>query len=59
MLNNVPEILTLKEVCATLKIGKNTALRLLQCGDLEGFRVGNQWRVTKERLFAFIRRFSN
>ena len=59
MLNNVPEILTLKEVCATLKIGKNTALRLLQCGDLEGFRVGNQWRVTKENLFTFIRRFSN
>lgn len=59
MLNNIPEILTLKEVCATLKIGKNTALRLLQCGDLEGFRVGNQWRVTKENLFTFIRRFSN
>lgn len=59
MLNNSPDILTLKEVCATLKIGKNTALRLLQCGDLEGFRVGNQWRVTKESLFAFIRRFSN
>lgn len=59
MLNNVPEILTLKEVCATLKIGKNMALRLLQCGDIEGFRVGNQWRVTKENLFAFIRRFSN
>lgn len=59
MLNSVPEILTLKEVCATLQIGKNTALRLLQCGDLEGFRVGNQWRITKESLFAFIRRFSN
>lgn len=59
MLNNIPDILTLKEVCATLKIGKNTALRLLQCGDLEGFRVGVQWRVTKENLFTFIRRFSN
>lgn len=59
MLNNIPEILTLKEVCATLKIGKNTALKLLQNGDLEGFRVGNQWRVTKQNLFTFIRRFSN
>lgn len=59
MLNNTPDILTLREVCATLKIGKNTALRLLQCCDLEGFRVGNQWRVTKENLFTFIRRFSN
>lgn len=58
MLNNTPDILTLKEVCATLKIGKNTALKLLQNSDLEGFRVGNQWRVTKESLFAFIRRFS-
>lgn len=59
MLNNVPDILTLKEVCATLKIGKNTALKLLQSGDLEGFRVGVQWRVTKEKLFTYIRRYSN
>lgn len=59
MLNNVPDILILKDVCATLKIGKNTALKLLQSGDLEGFRVGIQWRVTKENLFTFIRRFSN
>ena len=59
MLNNVPDILTLKEVCATLKIGKNTALRLLQCRDLDGFRVGNQWHVAKESLFTFIRRNSN
>lgn len=59
MLNNTPDIMTLKEVRTALKIGKNTALRLLQSGDLEGFRVGNQWRVTKENLFAFIRRFSN
>ncbi len=59
MLNNVPDILTLKEVCATLKIGKNTALGLLQCGNLEGFRVGNQWRVAKESLFTFIKRNSN
>lgn len=59
MLNNTPDIMTLKEVRAALKIGKNTALRLLQSGDLEGFRVGNQWRVTKENLSAFIRRFSN
>lgn len=41
MLNNTPDILTLKEVCATLKIGKNTALKLLQNRDLEGFRAGN------------------
>lgn len=59
MLNNTSDILTLKEVCATLKIGKNTALKLLQNRDLEGFRAGNQWRVTKESLFIFIRRNSN
>lgn len=59
MLNNTPDILTLKEVCTILKIGKNTALKLLQNRDLEGFRAGNQWRVTKESLFMFIRRNSN
>ena len=59
MLNNTPDILTLKEVCTVLKIGKNTALKLLQNQDLEGFRAGNQWRVTKDSLFTFIRRNTN
>ena len=56
MLNNTKEILTLKELQELLHIGKNTALRLVQSGEIEAFRVGNQWRVLRESVAKYIRR---
>ena len=58
MLNNTKEILTLKELQKLLHIGKNTALRLVQSGEIDAFRVGNQWRVMRESVAKFIRRYS-
>ena len=58
MLNNTKDILTLKELQALLHIGKNTALRLVQSGEIEGFRVGKQWRVVKESISRYIARFT-
>ena len=43
MLNNTKDIL-----------GKNTALRLVQSGEIEAFRVGKQWRVSKESVAKYI-----
>ena len=54
MLNNTKEILTLKELQELLHIGKNTALKLVQSGEIEAFRVGNQWRVLKASLAKYI-----
>lgn len=59
MLNNTKDILTLKELQEVLHIGKNTALRLVQSGDIEAFRVGKQWRIIKESIFKFTRKISN
>ena len=56
MLNNTKDILTLKELQVLLHIGKNTALRLVQSGEIEAFRVGNQWRVTKDSMIKYIRK---
>ena len=56
MLNNTKDILTLKELQELLHIGKNTALRLVQSGDIEAFRMGKQWRVMKESIAQYIRR---
>ena len=50
MLNNTKDILTLKELQELLHIGKNTALRLVQSGEIEAFRVGNQWRITQNSI---------
>lgn len=57
MLNNTNEILTLKELQELLHIGKNTALRLVQSGEIDAFRVGNQWRALRESVAKFIIRY--
>lgn len=58
MLNYTKDILTLKELQELLHIGKNTALKLVQNGDIEAFRVGNRWRVMRESVAKYIRKFS-
>ena len=55
MLNNTKDILTLKELQELMHIGKNTALRLVQSGEIEAFKIGKQWRVTKESIQKYIR----
>lgn len=40
MLNNTKDVLTLKELQELLHIGKNTALKLVQSGEIEAFGVG-------------------
>ena len=54
MLNNTKDILTLKDLQVLLHIGKNTALRLVQSGEIEAFRVGKQWRISKESVAKYI-----
>ena len=58
MLNNTKDILTLKELQELLHIGKNTALKLVQSGEIEAFRVGKQWRVMKESIVKYMNRYS-
>ena len=54
MLNNTKDILTLKELQKLLHIGKNTALRLVQSGEIEAFKVGKQWRITQNSIRKYI-----
>ena len=56
MLNNTKDILTLKELQKLLRIGKNTALRLVQSGENEAFRVGNLWRIVRENVIRYLKR---
>ena len=56
MLNNTKDILTLKELQVFLHIGKNTALRLVQSGEIEAFRVGKQWRIVKDSIIKYIKK---
>ena len=55
MYENIPEIMTLRECRDILRIGKNTMLELLHEGRIEGFKVGNRWKIPKESLVEFIK----
>ena len=56
MLNNTKDILTLKELQGLLHIGKNTALRLVQSGEIEAFRGGEQWGIAREKVIRYLKR---
>ena len=56
MLHNTKDILTLKELQGLLHIGKNTALRLVQSGEIKAFRVGKQWRIARENVIRYLKR---
>lgn len=49
-----PPILTTRDVQNLLCIGKNKLYELLGSNELKGFRVGRDWRVTRESVYKFI-----
>jgi excisionase family DNA binding protein len=54
MLENTPDILTLKQCQSLLSIGKNTMLNLIHDGDIEAFMINHRWRITKASLIRYI-----
>lgn len=57
MLTNTPDLLTVKDLMQVLHIGKNTALKLLNEGYIQGYRIkGNRWRIFKEDVIEFLLR---
>ena len=54
MYNNIPEIMTFRECQQLLKVGKNTMLDLLHTRQIDGFKIGNRWKITKESVIEFI-----
>ena len=55
MYMNIPEIMTFNECKEILKIGKNTLLDLIHNGELDAFKVGNRWKITRESVEEFVR----
>lgn len=48
------EILTREEVMEILKIGRSTFYKLLQTGELKGFKEGNKYKVPAESIEEYI-----
>jgi excisionase family DNA binding protein len=48
------EILTLDDVALYLKAGKRTVYRLVQQGEIPGFKLGGTWRFRRAELDRWI-----
>ncbi len=48
------EILTREEVMEVLKIGRSTFYKLLQTGELKGFKEGNRYKVPVESIEEYV-----
>jgi excisionase family DNA binding protein len=50
---------TSAEVADILKMHPQVIARKLQHGELEGYKLGKDWRVSKEQLLRYLERHSN
>lgn len=51
---NTTELLTREEVMELLKIGRSTFYKLLQEGQLKGFKEGNRYKVPLASVEEYI-----
>lgn len=54
MLDNTPDVLTIKDLMKTLHIGRNTALNLIYEGKIEARKTSYGWRIIKEDVLEYL-----
>ena len=53
-MNNSVKILTAYDVAEILKISYHKALEFIKYSGLDYIKIGNQYRVTEEKFYAFV-----
>ena len=54
MFNSYPDILSVKQLCEVLDIGKNTAYKLLQSGEIKSIKIGKVYKIPKKEVEKYI-----
>lgn len=55
MFEKIPDIMTFKECQKLLKVGKNTLLDLIHSGEIDAFKIGNRWKITKDSIMEYLK----
>ncbi len=58
MFNSYPDVLSVKQLCEILDIGKNTAYRLLQSGEIKSIKIGKVYKIPKKEVRRYIDRLT-
>ena len=56
MFNSYPDVLSVKQLCEILDIGKNTAYRLLQSGEIKSIKIGKVYKIPKKEVRRYLSR---
>lgn len=53
------DMITIDELCELLMIGRTTAYKLLQSGELKAFKIGKVWKISRASVEQYIKERSN
>ncbi len=57
MLNKYPDVLTVDDICKILRIGRNSAYKLLQSGKIPSRRLRGKYIVPKAGVIVFLKNY--
>jgi len=53
-LERLPTVITVKELADYLKVSDQTIKKALKFDKLKGFKIGRDWRISKEAVLQWI-----
>ena len=56
MYETTPEIYTINDLMEILKVTRRTLQDYIKKGKIKAFKMGNEWRITRQSLEDFIER---
>lgn len=55
-LDNLPDVISVKQLAEFLQVSDQTILRALKKGELKGFKIARDWRIEKEEVLKWIKK---
>jgi len=55
MLEQYDDVISVKELCEILRIGRNRAYELLQTNQIKGFQMGRPWKIPKVSVEKYLK----
>lgn len=54
--DNLPDIVTVKQLAEFLQISEQTIKRAIKQGELKAFKAGRDWRLEKESVLIWVKK---
>ncbi len=58
MLEQYDDVISVKELCEILRIGRNRAYELLQTNQIKGFQMGRPWKIPRIAVEEYLKKES-